>query len=44
MTALGDLSEPGIDWEHIGIDDVITRLEATFAQFMDEIADTQYPV
>jgi AcrR family transcriptional regulator len=44
MTALGDLSEPGVDWEHIGIDDVITRLEATFAQFMDEIADTQYPV
>jgi AcrR family transcriptional regulator len=44
MTAYGDLSEPCVDWEHIGIDDVIMRLEATFAQFMDEIANVQHPV
>ena len=41
MTALGDLSEGGVDWEHVGIDDIVMRLEATFAEFMDEIGNVQ---
>ena len=44
MTALADLAEPGVEWEHIGIDDVVSRLEATFAEFMDEIGDVRQPV
>jgi len=43
MTALGDLSEPGVDWHNVGVDDVISRLEATFAEFMDEIQDAGQP-
>jgi AcrR family transcriptional regulator len=39
MTALSDLSEPGVDWENVGVDDVISRLEETFAEFMGEIKD-----
>jgi AcrR family transcriptional regulator len=39
MTALGDLSEPGVEWENVGVDGVVSRLEATFAEFMDEIQD-----
>lgn len=43
MTALGDLGE-GTDWTQIGIDDIITRLEATFAEFMGEIENAHRPV
>jgi AcrR family transcriptional regulator len=43
MTALGDLSEPGVDWENVGIDGVVSRLEATFAEFMGEIQDVGQP-
>jgi AcrR family transcriptional regulator len=39
MTALGDLSEPGVEWENVGVDGVVSRLDATFAEFMDEIQD-----
>ena len=41
MTAVADLSEVGVDWEHIGIDDLAARLEATFAEFMNEIEDVR---
>ena len=41
MTALGDLSEPGVEWENVGVDGVISRLEETFAEFMDEIGNVQ---
>ena len=44
LTALGDLSEQGVDWEHVGIDDIVTRLEATFVEFIDEIGDVRHPV
>jgi AcrR family transcriptional regulator len=44
MTALADLAEPGVEWESIGVEDVVARLEATFAEFMDEIADVQQSV
>jgi AcrR family transcriptional regulator len=43
MTALGDLSEPGVDWEKENIDGVISRLEATFDEFMGEIQDAAQP-
>ena len=44
MTALADLSEEGVDWAHIGIDDIVTRLEATFAEFMSEMSEVGQPV
>jgi AcrR family transcriptional regulator len=37
ITALADLAEPGVDWQQLGIEDVVTRLEATYAEFMGEI-------
>jgi AcrR family transcriptional regulator len=37
MTALADLADGDVDWPHIGIDDVIARLEETFEDFMGEI-------
>jgi AcrR family transcriptional regulator len=39
MTALADLTDSGVDWAQIGVDDVIARLEATFAEFMGEIGN-----
>jgi AcrR family transcriptional regulator len=44
MTALADLSDDGTDWERVGIDDIVSRLEAAYAEFVDEIADVQQPV
>jgi AcrR family transcriptional regulator len=43
MTALADLG-PSTDWQDISVDDVISRIEATFAQFIDVVADVQQPV
>jgi AcrR family transcriptional regulator len=43
-TALADLSEQGVDWDAVGIDGVVARLEATFAEFMDEIGNVRQPV
>jgi AcrR family transcriptional regulator len=43
MTALGDLSEPGVDWQNENVDGVISRLEATFDEFMGEIQDAAQP-
>ncbi|MGE2723614.1 TetR family transcriptional regulator [Mycolicibacterium pulveris] len=33
MTALGDLTDHGLDWEQIGVDDIVTRLQDTYAEF-----------
>ena len=44
MTALSDFSEEGVDWERVGIDDIVEQLEATFAEFMDEIVEAGRPV
>jgi AcrR family transcriptional regulator len=44
MTALADLSDDGVDWASIGIDDIVTRLEATFAEFIGEISEVGQPV
>jgi AcrR family transcriptional regulator len=43
MTALADLAEDGVDWANIGIDDIVARLEETFAEFTDEIDDLRQP-
>jgi AcrR family transcriptional regulator len=43
MTALGDLSEE-TDWQHVGIDDIVSRLEVTFAEFTELVADVRQPV
>jgi AcrR family transcriptional regulator len=44
MTALADLSEPGVDWDDVGIDGIVSRLEATFAEFMSEMSNVRQPV
>jgi AcrR family transcriptional regulator len=44
MTALAELAEPGIDWATVDIDGIVSRLEATFAEFMGEIRDVHPPV
>ncbi|HEX4587117.1 MAG TPA: TetR family transcriptional regulator [Mycobacterium sp.] len=44
MTALADLFDDGVDWAQIGIDDIVTRLEATFAEFIGEISEVGQPV
>ena len=43
VTALADLSEEGVEWQHVGVDDIVTRLEATFAEFMGEIGNVRHP-
>ena len=44
MTAMADLANDDVDWEHLGIDDVVSRLEATFAEFTGLVADIRQPV
>jgi len=44
MTALADLSEPGVGWETIGIEDVVARLEAAFAEFTELIDGVPQPL
>lgn len=44
MTAMSDLTEDGVDWANIGIDDIVARLEATFTAFTDEIGDLRQSV
>lgn len=44
MTAMADLTEDGVDWPNIGIDDIVARLEATFTAFTDEIGDLRQSV
>jgi AcrR family transcriptional regulator len=44
MTALADLSEQGVDWARIGIDDIVSRLEATFAEFTELVDDVRHSV
>src|SRR5690349_6229621 len=44
MTALADLTEDDVDWASVGVDGIVSRLEATFAEFMAEIQDARDPV
>ena len=37
MTALTDLAGEGRDWSQVTVDDLLHRLEVTFAEFMSEI-------
>jgi AcrR family transcriptional regulator len=43
MTALGDLGEE-TDWQQVGIDDIVSRLEAAFAEFTELVDDVRQPV
>jgi AcrR family transcriptional regulator len=43
MTALGDLDEE-TDWQRVGIDDIVSRLEAAFAEFTELVDDVRQPV
>ena len=44
MTALGDLSEEETDWQQVGIDDIVSRLEGAFAEFIGLVDDVRHPV
>jgi AcrR family transcriptional regulator len=44
MTALADLGEDGVDWDKVGVDDVISRVDATFAEFIGLVGDIRQPV
>jgi hypothetical protein len=39
MTALTDLAGECRDWSQVSIDDLLDRLEVTFAEFASEISD-----
>jgi AcrR family transcriptional regulator len=43
MTALADLADDGVDWEHLGTDDIVARLEETFIEFTDVIGNVPPP-
>jgi AcrR family transcriptional regulator len=44
MTGLADLSEQGVDWGQVGIDDIVSRLEAAFAEFTELVDDVRHSV
>jgi AcrR family transcriptional regulator len=39
MSAMSDLDDDRTDWAHLGVDDLIARLDATFAEFSALIED-----
>ena len=43
MTALGDRSEEP-DWQRVGCDDIVSRLEVAFAEFTELVGDVRQPV
>jgi AcrR family transcriptional regulator len=43
MTALSDLGQAGLDWSQLSIDDVVGRVELTYAEFTREIAGARQP-
>lgn len=44
MTALADLTDHGLDWEQIGVDDIVTRLQDTYAEFTGLMSEVVQPV
>ncbi len=44
MTALSDLGRAELDWSQLSIDDVVGRVELTYAEFTREIAGARQPV
>jgi AcrR family transcriptional regulator len=43
MTALDDLSDASTDWQRLTVDDVVARLEATYAEFTELMAGARQP-
>jgi AcrR family transcriptional regulator len=43
MTALGDLAAPSTDWETVGVDEIISRAEATYGEFIAATARLSQP-
>ena len=43
VTAMADLADEETDWEHIGVDDVVARLDSTFDEFIDVIGEIPQP-
>jgi AcrR family transcriptional regulator len=44
FNALGDLGDPATDWGSLGVDDIISRAEDTYAEFLDVTANLRQPV
>jgi AcrR family transcriptional regulator len=44
MTALADLADEKTDWEHLGVGDIVARLEETFAEFTGLMASVRQAV
>ncbi len=44
MTALADLADEKTDWEQLGVDDIVARLDATFAEFTGLMASVRQAV
>jgi AcrR family transcriptional regulator len=44
MTALNDVADEVVDWQHLSIDDLTGRLEATFADFVGLVGDVRQAV
>ena len=43
MTTLGHVG-PATDWERVTVDHIVSGLEATYAQFIDSVANIRQPV
>ncbi len=43
VTAMADLADEETDWGRIGVDDVVSRLDSTFAEFIRVIGDIAQP-
>jgi AcrR family transcriptional regulator len=43
VTALSDLG-PNTDWDNVSVDEIVSRVESTFAQFIDVMADVRSTV
>jgi hypothetical protein len=44
MTALTYLGDGALDWTQVSIDDIVSRLEATYAEFTDLADDVRQSV
>lgn len=41
LAALAELADDGIDWDRLGVDDIVDRLEATYAEFTGLMAEVR---
>ncbi|MCT7657556.1 TetR/AcrR family transcriptional regulator [Mycobacterium deserti] len=44
MTAVGDLADENVDWARLSVDDIVFRVETTFAEFTDLMTEVVQPV